>query len=115
MWLELRMNDSIVMSDIVHVKEFFIYNKTNRTILSIKIDTIYSGSSESNLVSLFPIYQYVDPDLPTPEITEIAPSDTENKENNGAITRKETLQEPVIWLAGIIAVVILFYIVYRSW
>jgi len=87
-WLELRAYDTIVKSDIVHQKEFFTYNKTNRTILSIKVDNIYSGSKDQKLVSLFPIYQYMDPDLPSPEITEITPSETLINENYSANPQK---------------------------
>jgi len=114
-WLELRANDTIVKSDIVHQNDFFTYNKTNRTILSIKVDTIYSGSKDQKLVSFFPIYQYVDPDLPSPEITEITPSETPNKENYSANPPKETLQEPMILAAAIILLFVIIYLVRKSW
>lgn len=114
-WLELRKNDTIVKSDIVHQKEFFTYNKTNRIILSIKVDTIYSGSKDQKLVSLFPIYQYADPDLPLPRITEITPSETTDKENYGTNPPKETLQEPMILAAAIILLFVIIYLVRKSW
>ena len=114
-WLELRANDTIVKSDIVHLKDLFTYNKTNRTILSVKVDTIYSGSKDQKLVSFFPIYQYVDPDLPSPEITEITPIETLNKENNSTKPQKETLQEPMILAAAIILLFIIIYLVRKSW
>ena len=114
-WLELRAYDTIVKSDIVHQNEFFTYNKTNRTILSIKVDNIYSGSKDQKLVSLFPIYQYVDPDLPSPEITEITPSEILINENYSANPQKGTLQEPVILAALIVLLLVLFYIVRKLW
>jgi len=114
-WLELRANDTIVKSDIVHQKDFFTYNKTNRTTLSIKVDTIYSGSKDQKLVSFFPIYQYSDTDLPTTEITEITPSETPNKENYSVNPPKETLQEPMILAAAIILLFIIIYLVRKSW
>jgi hypothetical protein len=114
-WLELRANDTIVKSDIVRQKEFFTYNKTNRTILSIKVDTIYSGSKDQKLVSLFPIYQYVDTDLPLPKITEITPAETLNGENYSANLPKETLHEPMVLAAAIILLVVIIYLVRKSW
>jgi hypothetical protein len=114
-WLELKANDTIVKSDIVHLKEFFTYNKTNRTILSAKLDNIYSGSKDQNLVSLFPIYQYADPDLPSPEIYEITPSESPDRQNNSTSPQKETLQEPVILAVLIVLIIVLSYIVRKLW
>ena len=84
-WLELESDDRIVKSEIIHLKDNFTYNKTNRTILSLRVDNIYSGSRDTNLVSFFPVYQYIDPDMPAPKIIEITPvRDTQTRNNNSA-------------------------------
>ncbi len=115
-WLELKMNDTIVKSDIVHINESFLYNKTNKTILSIKVDNIYSGSKEQDLVYFSPLYQYVDHDLPYYGIIEIIPSEIPIRENHTTQSQqKTTLQEPMIWVVGISLMIVLFYIVRKLW
>ncbi len=113
-WLQLTENDRIVKSDIVVDKGYFIYNKTNRTILSVKVDNIYSGSPEQSLVSLY-IYQFTDPDIPVPDITEIIPDTTRNPGNNNSSVRIHTPEEPLIWALGIVFILILFYIMRKLW
>jgi hypothetical protein len=115
-WLQLTENDKIVKSEVVAIKGYFIYNKTNRTILSVKIDNIYSGSSEQNLVSLYPVYQFTDPDKPLPNITEKVPEDNQNssKVDNSPVIIS-TPKEPVIWTMGIVFILILFYLVRKYW
>ena len=83
-WLELESNETIVKSEIIHLKDYFTYNKTNRTILSLRVDNIYSGARDANLVSFFPVYQYIDPDMPAPKIIEILPIKTTGKDNYSA-------------------------------
>ncbi len=113
-WLELWENDKIVKSEIVANNGYFIYNKTNRTILSVKIGNLYSGSQEQNLASLF-IQQFLDPDLPAPVITVTIPKGTENPVNNPIARIIQTPKEPVIWSLGIILVIIIFYVLRRLW
>ncbi len=113
-WLQLAEDDEIVKSEIVANRGYFIYNKTNRTTLSIKVDNIYSGSPEQNLVSLS-IYQFIDPDKPLPNITEIIPNYTRKPSNSNSSVRIHTPGEPVIWALGIVFVLILFYILRKYW
>lgn len=114
-WLELESNNTIVKSEITPLKGYFIYNKTNRTILSIKVDNIYSGSKDSNLVSFFPVFQYIDPDMPAPKIIEITPVEIPYQNNHSASFPKQSTPEPVIWIAAIIFIIVLFYIVRKLW
>lgn len=114
-WLQLAENDTIVKSEIVANKGYFIYNKTNRTILSVKVDNIYSGSSEQSLVSLFPVYQFIDPEKPLPDITKIIPKDTRNPGNGNPPVRIYTPGEPVIWTLGIVFTLILLYVLRKLW
>jgi hypothetical protein len=113
-WLQLTENDTIVKSEIV-AKDYFIYNKSNRTILSLKVDNIYFSSSEQTLVSLFPVYQYIDPGLPVPDITEIIPKDVKNPVDKNPTSRIRTPGETIIWTAGIVFVLILYYILRKFW
>ncbi len=113
-WLQLTENDKIVKSEIV-ARDYFIYNKSNRTILSLKVDNIYYGASEQTLVSLFPVYQYIDPDLPVPDITEMIPNDVNNSVDKNPASRIGTPGEPVIWAAGVVFILVLYYILRKLW
>lgn len=114
-WLQLEDDDKIVKSEIVAKKGYFAYNKSNRTILSVRVDSIYSGSSEQNLVSLYPVYQYLDADKPVPNTT-IMPRDTPQQDNdNSSIIKIHTPKEPLIWALGIVFILILFYVLRRLW
>ena len=114
-WLQLNQKEQTVKSDVVRSYDYFIYNKTNKTILSIKIDNIYSGSSEQSLVSLY-LYQFIDPSMPAPVQTEeISPAQTRNPNNSISFPRIHTPQEPAIWALGVFFVLALFYIVRKLW
>lgn len=113
-WLQLKINDRIVKSDIVLNNGYFIYNKSNMTILSAKVHNVYSGTPEQNLVTLFPVYQFMDTDFPAPEITSITPDETKNPDNI-TFPRIHTPSEPVIWVVGIILLLILFYVLRKLW
>ena len=113
-WLQLNQKEQTVKSDVVRSYDSFIYNKTNKTILSVKVDNIYSGSSEQSLVSLY-LYQFIDPDMPVPARTEIVPVQTRNPDNNISFPRIRTPQEPVIWALGVLLVLALFSIVRKLW
>ncbi|KCZ73490.1 Protein of unknown function (DUF1608) [Candidatus Methanoperedens nitroreducens] len=112
-WLQLIENNTIVKSEIVHNYGSFVYNKTNRTILSVVLDKVYSGSSEQNLVSLY-LYQFIDPDMPAPGKTIIA-RDTINIINNSSFPGIRPALEPGILIIGIVLSVIIFYIMYKLW
>lgn len=114
-WLQLEEDDKIVKSEIVAKKGNFYYNKSNGTILSAKVDSIYSGSSEQNLVSLFPVYQYLDADKPVPNTT-VMPGDTPQQDNDSSpMIRIQTPKETLIWALGIVFILILFYVLRRLW
>jgi len=113
-WLQLTENNKIVKSEIL-ARDYFIYNKSNRTILSIKVDNVYYGASEQTLVSLFPVYQYIDPDLPVPDITEMIQRDVNNSVDKNTTARIHTPGEPVIWAAGVVFILVLYYILRKLW
>ncbi len=112
-WLELTDNDKIVKSEIVYAPGEFAYNKTNQTILSIKIDRVYSGSLDRNLISLY-IYQFTDPEKPLPQKTAI-PDNNVTPDSNRAPPKIKPPQEPLIWALGIAFVIILFYVLRKLW
>jgi len=114
-WLQLSEHDKIVKSEIVVNGGYFIYNKQNRTILSVKVDNLYSGSAEQSLVSLSPVYQFIDHELPAPDITGTIPEDMPNPAKNNPPVRIHTPEEPVIWTLGIVSVLILVYILRKLW
>ncbi|MCZ7402518.1 MAG: hypothetical protein O8C61_09875 [Candidatus Methanoperedens sp.] len=114
-WLELTSNDTFVKSEIVHIKGFFTYNKTNRTILSMRLDNIYSGSNDKVLVSFFPAYQYIDPDMPALKIIDITPEETQGQENNSTLPKQKDVPETVIAVIGIFFILFIFYIIRKLW
>ena len=116
-WLELADNDKIVKSEIVYTPGEFVYNKTvynitNWTILSVKVDTVYSGSSEKNLISMR-IYQFGDIDKPFINITGF-PENNEKSESNSTSPGIKPREE-FIWALGIILVLILLYVLRKFW
>lgn len=113
-WLQLTINDEIVKNDIVRIGDYFIYNKTNATILSARVNNVYAGSSEQSLVSLSPVYQYTDPDLPVPVLTAV-PDNNRRTDNDTAPVGIDTPKEPLIWMLGTILVIILFYTLRKLW
>lgn len=114
-WIELTSGDMFVKSEIVHIKEYFTYNKTNRTILSLRLDNIYSGSNDTNLVSFFPVYQYIDPDMPAPKIINEIPIEAPGQENNGVLPQQKTVPETAIVVIGIFFVLFILYIIRKLW
>ncbi len=114
-WLELSDNDSIVKSDIIHLQESFSYSKNNKTIISLRFEAIYSGSRETKLVSFFPVYQYLDREKASPEIIEITSTETTPSDINNENVSGEDLNEPVMWGAIIILIIVLSYMVYKLW
>ncbi|GFO97759.1 putative uncharacterized protein [groundwater metagenome] len=113
MWLQLTDNETIVKSEIVYSYGSFIYNKTNKTIISLKVDNVYSGPSEQNLVSFF-LYQFNDPEKPFPDKT-IIPENTVTPGNNNPPPKTRHSIEPLIWIPGIALVLILLYIARKLW
>jgi hypothetical protein len=114
-WIELKSSDMIVKSEIVHINEFFTYNKTNRTILSLRLDNIYSGSNDKNLVSFFPVHQYIDPDMPTPEMVEITPVEGPEQENDSTLPQEKDMPETAIAVIGVFFLLFMVYIIRKLW
>jgi hypothetical protein len=114
-WLQLTINDETVKSGIVDVGDYFIYNKTNMTILSARVDNVYAGASEQSLVSLSPVYQYTDPDLPLPVHTEIGQGRNGSLDNGSTQPGIYTPRETLVWIVGIVLVITLFYILRKLW
>jgi hypothetical protein len=112
-WLELTDGDNIVKSEIVYSPREFVYNKTNNTIISVRVGSVYSGSSEQNLLSLF-LYQFTDPEKPLPQKTAIPENNVSNN-NDSMPPEIKTPREPLIWTLGIALVLILFFIVRKLW
>jgi hypothetical protein len=114
-WIELTSSDMFVKSEIVHINEYFTYNKANRTILSLRLDNIYSGSNDMNLVSFFPVYQYLDSDMPAPKIIDETPIETPGQENNSVPPQQKAVPETAIVVIGIFFVLFILYIIRKLW
>ncbi len=113
-WLQLTLNNSMVESEVVKINDYFIHNKSNRTILSVKVNNVYSGSAGQKLVSMS-VRQFTDPELPVPAITVSFPR---NNRSNGNITHPILIHAPketVIWVMGTLFVLVLFYILHKLW
>jgi hypothetical protein len=114
-WIELNSNDTLVNSEIVNINGFFTYNKNNRTILSLRVDNIYSGSNDRDLIYFFPVYQYIDPDMPAPEIIDITQAGTPARKNNSASSQQKAMPETTIVVFGILFILFMFYIIRKLW
>ncbi len=79
-WLELSLNNKTLQSAILREGDLLIYEKNDRTILSITVDTIYAGDDEE-LVAFSPVFQYMDRNLPQPLI----PEDETNEGQNSSL------------------------------
>ena len=113
MWLQLTDNETIVKSEIVYNYGSFEYNKSNKTIIALKVDKVYSGQSEQYLVSYF-LYQFNDPEKPFPDKT-IIPENTVTIKNNNSIPATRPSSETLIWVLGISFILLLFYVVRKLW
>ena len=67
-WIELLLNGESVDDTIIREGEHFVYTRNSKEIFNITVDTIYSGSG-GGLVTFKPVYQYLDPTLPEPDMT----------------------------------------------
>lgn len=67
-WIELLLNGESVYDTIIREGEYFVYIRDSKEIFNITADTIYSGS-DGGLVTFKPVYQYLDPTLPDPDMT----------------------------------------------
>ncbi len=113
MWLQLNDNESIVKSEIVYSYGSFLYNRSNKTIISLNVDKVYSGPSEQNMVSFF-LYQFNDPEKPIPDKS-IVPENTVTPENNNTSPKTRQSINPLVWMPGIALVIVLFYFVRKLW
>jgi hypothetical protein len=113
MWLQLTDNETIIKSEIVYNYGSFVYNRSNKTIISLKVDKVYSGQSEQHLVSFF-LYQFNDPEKPFPDET-IIPENTVTPKNNNSTPATRPASESLIWLLGISLILLLFYVVRKLW
>ncbi len=113
-WLQLTERGSTVKSEVVRDSGYFIFNKTNMTILSIKVEKVYSGSPEQNLVSLT-LFQFLDPDLPPPTQSITTPVNIPDKNNNSSLPGSQPSREPIVIILVAGLIIILFYIVRRFW
>lgn len=114
-WLELESDNRIIKSEIIHLKDNFTYNRTNRTLISIKVDKIYAGPGDTNLVSFFPVYQYVDPDMPPPRTTDQTSVRTPEQNNSSAFSVEPSTPEYAVIAAILLSVIILLYILRKIW
>ena len=113
MWFQLNDNESIVKSEIVYSYGSFLYNRSNKTIISLNVDKVYSGPSEQNMVSFF-LYQFNDPEKPFPDKT-IVPENTVTPGNNNTSPKTMHSINPFVWIPAISLVIVLFYFVRKLW
>jgi len=65
--IELLLNGESMDDAIMRDGEYFVYASNSKEIFNITVDTIYSGS-DGGLVTFKPVYQYLDPTLPEPDM-----------------------------------------------
>ena len=67
-WIELLLNGKSVDDTVMREGEYFVYTRNSNEIFNITVNTIYSGS-DGGLVTFRPVWQYLDPTLPKPDMT----------------------------------------------
>nr|WP_321420647.1 S-layer protein domain-containing protein [uncultured Methanomethylovorans sp.] len=92
-WFELSLGDKILKSQILDEGDSFTYQKNNRTIFNITINTIYAGDGEE-LVAFAPVFQYMDGDLPAPIIRD----DEIDEEQNSSLV--DNVSIGTNWIEG---------------
>ena len=82
-WVQLKLNGTVVKSEILSNNEIFYYNTStngsNETvIISLQVSGIYSGE-DTDIVTFSPVYQYYQPGLaePTPIHTQLPDNSSE--------------------------------------
>ncbi len=85
-WIELLLNGESVDDTIMREGEHFVYIRNSKEIFNITTDTIYSGS-DGGLVTFKPVYQYLDPTLPKPDMTQ-DPGSVGN--SNGSVNNSDS-------------------------
>ncbi len=113
MWFQLIDNETIVKSEIVERYGSLVYNRSNKTIISLKVDKVYSGQSEQHLVSFF-LYQFNDPEKPFPNEI-ILPENTATPKNNYQTPVIRPSNEFLIWVLVISLIMLLFYMIRKLW
>lgn len=83
-WIELSLGNEILKSEILGEGDSFTYQKNDRTILNITVNTIYAGDGEE-LVAFAPVFQYMDGYLPEPVIDEDDDGPNNASEDNTSI------------------------------
>lgn len=113
MWFQLMDNDTIVKNEIVYSYGSFMYNKTKRTIISLKVEKVYSGPSDQNLISFF-LYQFNDPEKPYPDKAIII-GNTVAPENTTPLPQPRSSIDSLIWVPAILLVLIIYYLARKLW
>ncbi len=114
-WLELESDNKIIKSEIIHLKDNFTYNRSNKTLISIKIDKIYAGPGDTKLVSFFPVYQYVDPEMPPPRTVDKTSVQIPEKNTSNVPAAKPAPSEYVMIISLLLFVIMLLYILRKLW
>lgn len=92
-WVELLLNGESMDDTIIHEGEYFVYTRNSKEIFNITVDTIYSGS-EGGLITFKPVYQYLDPTLPEPDMMQDPESvDTSNGSVNNSGSSNDDVTE----------------------
>ncbi|MGP8336915.1 MAG: S-layer protein domain-containing protein [Methanosarcinaceae archaeon] len=89
-WIELLLNGESMDDMIMQEGEHFVYTHNSKEIFNITADTIYTGPY-GGLVTFKPVYQYLDPALPEPDmIQDIDLPGISNNIFNNSIVSTET-------------------------
>ncbi|HWR26078.1 MAG TPA: S-layer protein domain-containing protein [Methanosarcina sp.] len=91
-WVELSRGGISLKDAIVTENSQFVYSQNNSTeILNLTVKTIYAGA-DGVLVRFSPVYQYLDPGFPKPEISD-KPLNNSSVNNFSSPSNPETQAE----------------------
>ncbi|AKB52394.1 hypothetical protein MSBRW_3141 [Methanosarcina barkeri str. Wiesmoor] len=91
-WIELSRNGVSLQDCIVTEGSQFVYSNNSTEILNLTVDTIYEGA-DGVLVKFSPVYQYLDPRLPVPQMTNESFDNASNNTSSSADPKLETQAE----------------------
>ncbi|WP_167848740.1 S-layer protein domain-containing protein [Methanolobus halotolerans] len=107
-WVELSLNGEVIREGILSEGETLVYSR-NGEILNITLDTIYS-SPQGELLTFKPVYQYIDSEIPEPEIKD--KTENHQSDDNTSDSRLDGNNRSIPGFGTFLALVVITIVTY---